>query len=203
VTSAARLLLAFAPAPFVVATVVASAWTPGHSHRTDFVSELGQVGAPFAWVLALGQLASGGALVGAVALGRRHLPGGPVVALVLAVVAAALSVAAAAPCSPRCPIVLLDAGATPSDAVHNAAASLALVAVVAGAAWSARGPASGWTRFSAATTLAVAGLSGLFFLVVAARARAVLGVTERALFAVIAAWVTGLAWAPVTSHGGR
>jgi hypothetical protein len=167
VTSAARLLLAFAPAPFVVATVVAGAWTPGYSHRTDFVSELGQVGAPFAWVLALGQLASGGALVGAVALGRRHLPGGPVVALVLAVVAAALSVAAAAPCSPRCPIVLLDAGATP------------------------------------ATTLAVAGLSGLFFLVVAARARAVLGVTERALFAVIAAWVTGLAWAPVTSHGGR
>jgi hypothetical protein len=197
VTSLARLLLALAPVPFVAGALTAGAATPGYG-AGDFLSELGVPGAPGAGAWHLGLAATAGCLAGAAALGGRRLPGGLLVAAALGLVAVALGVARAVPCSPRCPIPPLDPAATIADAVHVGASSLGLAAIAGAAAGLAATTRAGprWAAFSAACAVAVAVASAAFLVAVALDARPALGLVERGLFGVIATWLVGLALHP-------
>ena len=98
------------------------------------MSELGQTGGAAAGLYNTASYAAAGLLaLFAVGLWASAAATRMAGALML-VPAAAFVTMASSPCSAGCPIVLVDAAATTSDAVHNAAAIAALVAMST-AAW--------------------------------------------------------------------
>jgi hypothetical protein len=191
----ARASLALSPVPFAVALGLAQAATPG-AGAGDFVSELGVPGAAAATTWNAGLDVTSALLLCGAGLGRGRLAGGWPVAAAVGALGLAVAVARVAPCSARCPIPLVDPAPTASDVVHVAASSVGLLAAAAGASWLAATAEGWWAWLHAAAAAAIPALSLAFLAAVAAHARPCLGLTERALFGVVAVWVCAVATTP-------
>jgi hypothetical membrane protein len=189
------------PLVFVAAVVAAGAVTPGYDQATRFLSELGETGAATApWVNA--------ALVavGVCLLGFAWSIGGRAGAL-LAVAALGFAFMAGSPCSPGCPIAVVNAKATASDALHNAAA----IAAIAGIGFAALElGTSSWFRtprwyraYSTASGIGIALTSTLFLLAVIAANPLSIGVAERAMVVIGLLWVETTAWIRVLGASER
>lgn len=91
---------------------------PGYSHWRDYISELGAVGAPAAWLIMLGGFFPIGLLVAVVALGLpRYLPAHPhtrLACLLLLTVSASYWGAILFPCDAGCPPI-----GSERQAIHN------------------------------------------------------------------------------------
>jgi hypothetical protein len=190
--SAARLSALAALACFVVMAlmvVVAGAFTPGYSHLSQFISELGARGSPHEWVVRLaGFLPSGLLLLAFCRFAYAALPrsAGTTLGLIgLALYAAGYLVAAAYPC---------DLGCRPdkpsaSQLIHNAAGLLGYLLAPAFLATLARAarawPNAGRVVFAGYASAAVA-LGGLLTL---SPASATAGLSQRALEFAVLAWV--------------
>jgi len=213
-----------APWLFVVAVAVVASGCrrPGFSQLTTFVSELGEAGSPTAGIVnpafvVVGVLLMWFALAlnsgAVVALGGRGAPGdrcsaaevfGGRVARRFGVVGAGFVVMALWTCSTGCPIAVVNGGATPSDALHNAAAigalmSLASAALMVGAELSRdqRGVPGFYAAASTRAGALMGGLCATFFLSVLVANRTAIGVSERLLL------LAGLAWVEVTAIVAR
>jgi len=126
----------------VVLAVVGGARWPAYRHRSQFLSELGQRGAPDGAAVSAGFVAIGALLAGSAVHGEgrfRHRP--PARAGVLAVTlgfAVSYAAAGAARCDPGCP----ERGRiSTSQAVHNAAGAAGYLAAAGGmgiAGWALR-----------------------------------------------------------------
>jgi energy-converting hydrogenase Eha subunit G len=116
----------------------------------------------------------------------------------LAVAALGFAGMAGSPCSPGCPIAVVNAGATPPDAVHNAAA----IAAIAGVGFAALElGTSSWFRtprwYRACSTAAGVGIavtSMLFLLAVVSANPLSIGTSERAMVLIGLVWVETTAW---------
>jgi len=183
-------------APVFLGAVATGGWrAPGFDQWSSFVSELGATGSPGA-VATNAAFAIVGAclLVFAAGLGVS-LPGLRTIGALLVVPGAAFVVLALSPCSAGCPIALVDAGATPADAVHNAAATAGLLALSLAAMLMADrapvgfGPA--WFRPFSAIAGATVGLAGaLFGLAVLVRWPGGIALFERLMLVAAMAWNT-------------
>ena len=183
-------------APIFLATVVTGGWRqPGFDQWSTFVSELGATGSPAAALTNVGFTAVGVCL-GVFAVGMLlALPAHRTIGALLLVPAMTFVVLATSPCSTGCPIALVDAGATPADAIHNAAATAGLIALALAAMTFAEqvpagfGPAW-YPRFSAAAGIAIAVTGALFGAAVLARLDLGIAVAERAMLISAMAWNT-------------
>lgn len=198
-----------APVAFIVTVLGAGSLQPGFSQVRSFVSELGVPGTSAATVVNPAFVIVGLLLAWfALALHGSALrdPDGPSavfggrVALLFGVVGCAMVCMAVWTCSIGCPIALVDAAATPSDALHNAAAIAAIVslgtaALTVGAELPATAPGvpSWYRRYSTVSGALVGALSALFLAAVLAADRPAIGLSERALLA------AGLLWVEVTA----
>jgi hypothetical membrane protein len=204
---------ALAPILFVVTVLGAGGLQPGFSQVRSFVSELGVTGSATA-VLVNPAFVVTGLLLGWFALALHASAGrdrhGPVavfggrVARLFGAVGLGFVVMAAWTCSVGCPIAIVDSAATPSDALHNAAAiaaiaSLSTAALTVGAELSpgAPGVPSWYRRYSTFSGSALGALSALFFVAVLVANRPAIGISERALL------LAGLAWVEVTAVVAR
>lgn len=187
-------------APIFLATVATGGLRqPGFDQWSSFVSELGASGSPAALLTNIG-FAAVGVCLAAFAVGMLvALPDQRAIGGLLVVPAVAFVILAASPCSAGCPIALVDAAATPADAVHNAAATAGLVALaLAGlqmADWAPAGFGPGWYPTFSAVAGALVGLSGaLFGLAVLAHQDTAIAVSERIMLAAAMAWNTVTGW---------
>lgn len=183
-------------APIFLTTIVTGGVRqPGFDQWSTFVSELGATGSPAAALTNLG-FAAVGTCLGLFAIGMLlALPAHRLVGALLLVPAASFLVLATSPCSTGCPIALVDPGATPADAIHNAAATAGLIALaLAAMTFAEQAPAgfgpSWYRRFSAAAGIAVAITGALFGAAVLARLDVGIAVAERAMLASAMAWNT-------------
>jgi hypothetical protein len=169
--------------------VVAGALTPGYSHVSQFISELGARGAPYEWpVRVLGFLPAGVLLLAFCWLANRSLPRSTLATLALlglALYAAGYLVAAAFPCDPGCrpdrPSV--------SQSVHNAAGVLGYVfapaSLLALGRTARRWPNAGWLSVFA---YAAAGFALLGLLTLSPGSPAA-GLSQRLLEIAVLGWV--------------
>jgi ribosomal protein S18 acetylase RimI-like enzyme len=128
----AAALAGLAASTFAVAVPLIGAWArPGYSHVSQFISELGESGAPgAAWVSAAGFAPIGGLVLVFLALAGRVLPVSRWTLsglLCLGAVGAGYLAASLAPCDPGCP-----ATGSLSQAVHNSFGALEYVGAIAG-----------------------------------------------------------------------
>jgi len=189
----------------VMLSVLGAALTPGYSHVSQFVSELGATGAPTElWVRFGGFLPAGLLMLTFCAGALRVLPRTPSVVLGLfglAVYAAGYLVASVFPCDLGC----RPAVPSTSQLIHNlggmvgyllAPASLFMLALAA-RGWpdSARLVVAGYV----AATVALVGLLTL------SPSSALVGVSQRALEAAVLGWVVVLGWYLLgqSHHQGR
>lgn len=188
-TRRAAALLAGA-AFLVVASVVVvgGALTPGYSHVSQYISELGARGAPLEGVVRFaGFLPAGLLLLGFCVLAYRALPRsrGATFGLVgLAVYAAGYLAAAVFPCDPGC----RPAEPSLAQAIHNAAGLLGYL-LAPPSLWTLARAARGWP---AAGGLGIAGnlaagcaLVGLLTL---SPTSATVGLSQRLIEAAVLAW---------------
>jgi hypothetical protein len=176
-------------AVIVVQAVVLGALTPGYSHASQFISELGASGARHAWAARwLGFLPAGLLLLGFCALALAVLPRSAAVVLGLlglAIYAAGYVVAAQFPCDPGC----RPAQPSPSQAIHNAVGGLGYLlapAFLLALAESVRrwaGPAWLVNSGRAAAALALLGLVTL------SPSSPFVGLSQRVLEGAVLGWV--------------
>jgi hypothetical membrane protein len=193
-----------APVVFVLAIAVGGVGAAGFSQWTSFISELGQTGAPTATFVNTAFVIVGALLlVFAVGVGVGvGSPGTGRVAALLVVPGVAFVIMAISPCSPGCPIALVNLSATMSDAVHNAAATAGLIAIaLAALLLGERAPdgfgADGYASFSGAAGATIGTLSAAFGLAVLSGSRPAIALSERVLVLAALVWieVTALALA--------
>ena len=102
----------------LLVTVIGGAFSPGYSHASQYISELGARGAPFQNIVNFGGfLPTGMAVLVFLIAGRRYLAPSPLSKLgvfLLFGVSAGYTVAAFAPCDPGCPSV-----GSEVQALHN------------------------------------------------------------------------------------
>jgi hypothetical membrane protein len=129
-------LLAFCgivmPVIDVLVTVWLAALNPGYSHASQFVSELGEPGRPYAWLFCWWSILYGLLMAGfAFALwGALHeQPGSGRVLAALLAVAAAMFIGAVFPCDAGC------AADTLSGQVHIGAGAVSLIATILAPFW--------------------------------------------------------------------
>jgi hypothetical membrane protein len=172
----------------VLMTVLAGAATPGYSHLSQFISELGARGAPTEWVVRLaGFLPAGVLLLAFCGLAYRALPLSRSTSLALgglAVYAAGYLVAAAFPCDLGC----RPPHPSPSQRIHNLVGMLGYLLAPASLFVLARA-ARAWPAARALTLAgygaAALALLGLFTLNPAAPT---VGLSQRLLEAAVLGW---------------
>lgn len=195
-----RTLALTAAAVAHVPPAVFGALTPGYSHVSQYVSELGAIDAPYGALVSLGTFLPAGVLLVLTCLAlttrvpptRRARLGLAMVALI----GVSWVVAAFAPCDAGCP-----ADGSPRQAIHNLAGAIGYLGggagflMLAGAFRAAGAPATRVWFTAACGVLLVAGL----FVMAAPELAAVRGVVQRVMEVTATAWIVAAAWAPPAS----
>lgn len=194
-TLPARMLAVAAAAVAHVPPVVFGVLTPGYSHVSQFISELGAIDAPYGTIVSLGTFLPAGVLMmlACLALTTRVPPtrGARLGLAMVALIGLSWIVAAFAPCDTGCP-----AEGSPRQAMHNLAGVIGYVGggvgflVLAAALRRAGASAS---RVACTAALGVLLVVGLAFMA-APELAPVRGVLQRVMEVTASAWILATAW---------
>ncbi len=183
------------PALFAAAAAIVAATRADYSRSSQFISELGETGAPLAWVMnGLGFVPSGILILVFVVAARRRVAGGAlnvVGSLCLAAFAICLSLAGVYSC---------DVGCSPADPsreqqLHDLVSVIAFPAFILGvASWGVMFLRdAGWRRFGVYSVLsALAAVFVLVAMVQSEATRAGTGLLQRLFLAILFAWLIAL-----------
>lgn len=185
----------FGPVLFAVVTVVVGSTRSSYSHISQFISELGETGAEFAWVMNWLGFVLPGILILIFALASRKLfPGGPVNAIgsfCLAVFAICLSLAGIYSCDPGCS----PANPTREQELHDLVSMIAFPAFIIGVVvWGAMFLRDvGWRGFGTYSLVSGVGSVGVLVAMVQSEAtREGTGILQRLFLAILFAWLVAL-----------
>lgn len=183
------------PVLFAAVTALVGTTRPGYSHVSQFISELGETGAEFAWVMNwFGFILSGALILIFVIAARNHISRGAlngIGALCLIAFAICLSLAGIYSCDLGCS----PANATPEQELHDLVSIIAFPAFILGViAWGIlffRQAAS--RRFG--TYSLVSGFASIVVLVAMVQSEATregTGILQRLFLAILFAWLVAL-----------
>lgn len=183
------------PLLFGAITVLVATTRPGYSHINQFISELGETGADYAWVMNGFGFMLSGALILAFVLGSRKLvSGGPLNvlgSLCLAAFAVCLALAGLYSCDVGCS----PAEPSPDQKLHDLVSVIAFPAFIVGVmAWGAMFLRHRGSRLFGAYSIASALVStGVLVAMVQSEAtRDGTGLLQRLFLAILFAWLIAL-----------
>lgn len=194
--------------PVLFAAVVVAAGTArgNYSHISNFVSELGATGTPYAGLMNYAGFLPTGLMLAAFGIGlAKVLPGRRVASLAAVLVmlfGAGVAASGIASCDPGCP----QTGGSVENAVHNAIAPVAFLCLIAGAGVLGVHFRSNrdWRSLSAySLTSSVIALCFLVALAMSLDSRELTGLWQRLLLFVLFLWcgVVGMRAYRLSAHG--
>jgi hypothetical protein len=173
------------------AVVCCGAVRPGYNPVTQFVSELAERGSSTEAVMRITGFGIPGVLIVMFAAFLLTRSAGPIVAVVLIVHGVGRLIAGVFPCDPGCPA----SGSSVSQAVHNAAAMMNGLTLLAAAVFcSVRMRRIGRNRFAFYSLVsAIAGAAFLGFMFMDVATRTYVGLFQRLAFGVLHVWLAAFA----------
>jgi hypothetical protein len=173
------------------AVIYCGAIRPGYDPVSQFVSELAERGSSTETAMRIAGFCLPGVLVVAFAAFLLIRSAGPIVAVLLILHGVGRLTAGMFPCDPGCPV----SGASVSQAVHNAAALMNGLTLLAAAVFcSVRMGRTGRNRFAFYSLVsAIAGAGFLVLMFMDATTRTYVGLFQRLAFAVLHVWLAAFA----------
>ena len=193
------------PVLFAVVTAVVGTTRSSYSHINQFISELGETGAEFAWVMNwFGFMLSGALILIFIVASRKLLSGGTlnvIGSLFLVAFAICMSLAGAYSCDLGCS----PANPTPEQKLHDLVSIIAFPAFILGViVWGVMFLRdSDWRRFGAYSL--VSGIASIVVLVAMVQSEATregTGILQRLFLGILFAWLVALSIRLQRKHPG-